>query len=579
MPIESLPEILPVDVPKNKPESKPEIESQNAPNKDSSCLCDNPNNKTALLSIHGLTAQFTPGDAALSAVSLDVLPGQRLALVGESGSGKTITALSVLRLLDNLQYTSGAITFDGHDVLSLPQPALRRIRGREIGMIFQEPMTAFNPLKTIGQQIAEVAITHEGLSKKAAQIRAVEWLERVRLPDPELRASVFPHQLSGGQRQRAMIAMALVCGPKLLIADEPTTALDVTLQGQMMDLLTELQQEMGMALLLITHDLPLVQRYADSVAVMQHGRIVECGEAAVIFSSPQHPYTQQLLTATPRPEPLPIISEQTPVVLATSGLTVQFKQPRQFAPGERRYWWLSATVPFEALSQVDLQVSAGETLGVIGESGSGKSTLALALLRLIHSKGEILIEGRAVDQLRETEFRPLRRHIQIVFQDPFAALSPRMTVGELIGEGLRVHEPQLAAPDYEQRVQEAMTSVGLGEVGLHRYPHEFSGGQRQRIAIARALILRPRILILDEPTSALDATVQKQILGLLGTLQEELGLTYVFITHDLRVVRAVAHRVMVLYQGHVVETGATSRVFDSPSHAYTRQLIASMIDP
>jgi microcin C transport system ATP-binding protein len=532
----------------------------------------------ALLSIRDLTAQFTPGEVVLSAVNLDVLPGQRMALVGESGSGKTITALSVLRLLDALQYTSGGITFDGKDVLSLPLPAMRRIRGREIGMIFQEPMTAFNPLKTIGQQIAEVVIAHEGLSKAQAQHRVIEWLERVRLPGPEQRARVFPHQLSGGQRQRAMIAMALVCRPKLLIADEPTTALDVTLQGQMMELLTELQQEMGMALLLITHDLHLVHRYADAVAVMQQGRIVECGDVNQIFTSPQHPYTQQLLAATPQPEPLPAVSADAQVVLGTRGLNVVFKQPRQFSPGERRYWWLSSTVPFQALSQIDLSVSAGETLGVIGESGSGKSTLALALLRLIHSQGEIHVEGKAVEHLGESDFRPLRRHIQIVFQDPFGSLSPRMTIGELIGEGLRVHEPHLAQTEYMDRVHEAMASVGLGGVGLHRYPHEFSGGQRQRIAIARALILRPRILILDEPTSALDATVQKQILGLLRTLQEQLGLTYVFITHDLRVVRAMAHRVMVLYRGEVVETGATAQVFDAPSHAYTRQLIASVID-
>lgn len=549
-------------------ESMPDVLSHAEPRADSK----------ALLSIRDLTAQFVSGDPVLSGVNLDVLPGQRMALVGESGSGKTITALSVLRLLDTLQYTSGSITFDEQNVLDMSSSTLRRIRGHDIGMIFQEPMTAFNPLKTIGQQIAEVAMTHEGLSKYEARLRAIEWLDRVRLPDPEQRARVFPHQLSGGQRQRAMIAMALVCRPKLLIADEPTTALDVTLQGQMMDLLTELQQDMGMALLLITHDLPLVRRYADAVAVMQQGQIVECGSVHDIFSSPRHPYTQQLLAATPQPEPLPAIPANAPVVLAAQGLNVEFKQPRQFAPGERRYWWLSSTVPFPALSQVDLAVSAGETLGVIGESGSGKSTLALAMLRLIHAQGAIQLEGKSVEHLSESEFRPLRRHIQIVFQDPFGALSPRMTIGELIGEGLRVHEPRLGKAEYEARVHEAMASVGLGGVGLHRYPHEFSGGQRQRIAIARALILRPRILILDEPTSALDATVQKQTLGLLRSLQERLGLTYVFITHDLRVVRAMAHRVMVLYRGEVVETGATAQVFDTPNHEYTRRLVASVVD-
>lgn len=414
-------------------ESMPDVLSHAEPRADSK----------ALLSIRDLTAQFVSGDPVLSGVNLDVLPGQRMALVGESGSGKTITALSVLRLLDTLQYTSGSITFDEQNVLDMSSSTLRRIRGHDIGMIFQEPMTAFNPLKTIGQQIAEVAMTHEGLSKYEARLRAIEWLDRVRLPDPEQRARVFPHQLSGGQRQRAMIAMALVCRPKLLIADEPTTALDVTLQGQMMDLLTELQQDMGMALLLITHDLPLVRRYADAVAVMQQGQIVECGSVHDIFSSPRHPYTQQLLAATPQPEPLPAIPANAPVVLAAQGLNVEFKQPRQFAPGERRYWWLSSTVPFPALSQVDLAVSAGETLGVIGESGSGKSTLALAMLRLIHAQGAIQLEGKSVEHLSESEFRPLRRHIQIVFQDPFGALSPRMTIGELIGEGLRVHEPRL----------------------------------------------------------------------------------------------------------------------------------------
>jgi ABC-type uncharacterized transport system, duplicated ATPase component len=487
------------------------------------------------------------------------------------------TALSVLRLLDNLQYTSGSITFDGQNVLTMPLQACAAfvdVNRHDLSGTDDR----FQPLEDHRAAIAEVVIAHEGLTRAEAQLRAIEWLERVHLPDPGQRARVFPHQLSGGQRQRAMIAMALVCRPKLLIADEPTTALDVTLQGQMMDLLTELQRDMGMALLLITHDLHLVRRYADAVAVMQQGRIVERGEVSEIFLSPRHPYTQQLLAATPRPEPLPVISTDTPVVLGTRDLNVEFKQPRQFAPGERRYWWLSSTVPFPALTHVDLSVSAGESLGVIGESGSGKSTLALALLRLIHSKGEILLEGKSVEQLGESDFRPLRRHIQIVFQDPFGSLSPRMTIGELVGEGLHVHEPRLATTEYEGRVHEAMASVGLGGVGLHRYPHEFSGGQRQRIAIARALILRPRILILDEPTSALDATVQKQILGLLRTLQEQLGLTYVFITHDLRVVRAMAHRVMVLYRGEVVETGATAEVFESPSHAYTRQLIASVID-
>ncbi|MHB1230040.1 MAG: ABC transporter ATP-binding protein [Halothiobacillus sp.] len=529
-----------------------------------------------LLSIQNLSAQFGTGAAVLVGVSLTVAVGQRVALVGESGSGKTITALSILQLLDEVRYTTGAVTFAGMDLLAASKPQLRRIRGREIGMIFQEPMTALNPLKTIGAQISEVIVQHEGLSSTAVHTRVIELLEQVQLSEPTERARAFPHQLSGGQRQRAMIAMALACRPKLLIADEPTTALDVTLQRQIMELLMALQQSWGMALLLITHDLNLVRRYADVVAVMQHGHIVEHGAVADIFAHPQHPYTQQLLAAAPVPELLPVIAADAPTVLAAHELTVEFRQPRPRFPGEKRRWWSSATLPFIALDQLSLQLAAGETLGVIGESGSGKSTLALALLRLIHSRGDIAIEGKAVQGLSEQAFRPFRRHIQIVFQDPFGALSPRMTLGEIIGEGLRVHEPRLLPDDRLEKIQAVMHAVGLTDMSLHRYPHEFSGGQRQRIAIARALILRPRILILDEPTSALDATVQKQILTLLRDLQRTLGLSYLFITHDLRVVQAMAHRVMVLYQGRVVEAGETARVFHAPQHAYTQQLIASI---
>ncbi|MGC8696841.1 MAG: ABC transporter ATP-binding protein [Halothiobacillus sp.] len=529
-----------------------------------------------LVSIQNLSARFGTGAPVLIDVNLTVMAGQRMALVGESGSGKTLTALSILRLLDDITYPAGAVCFAGQNMLTASNAVLRQIRGRAIGMIFQEPMTAFNPLKSIGEQISEVIVQHEGGTKVQVQARVIELLRQVQLPDPAERARVLPHELSGGQRQRAMIAMALACRPQLLIADEPTTALDVTLQRQIMALLTALQRELGMAVLLITHDLNLVQRYSDWVAVMQQGRIVEQGTVADIFDHPQHPYTQQLLAAAPVAVPLPPIAAKAPLVLAARGLTVGYKQPKP--RDEARTWRdrLTSTRPLIALDHLDLSLAAGETLGVIGESGSGKSTLALALLRLIRAQGVIELDGKPVQALAEKAFRPFRAAIQIVFQDPFGALSPRMTVGEIIGEGLRVHASKLSAQERQEKIAAVMAAVGLADTGLDRYPHEFSGGQRQRIAIARALILRPRILILDEPTSALDATVQKQILALLRELQATLGLSYLFITHDLRVVRAMAHRVLVLYQGRVVEVGATQQIFEAPTQAYTQQLVASI---
>jgi microcin C transport system ATP-binding protein len=537
-------------------------------------LCDQ--TPAPLLSIQHLSAQFGRAAPVLIDVNLSVMAGQRLALVGESGSGKTLTALSILRLLDDLTYTDGAINFDGINLLTAPTSRLRQIRGREIGMIFQEPMTALNPLKTIGDQISEVIVQHEGGTKAQVQARVIELLGQVQLPDPAERARALPHELSGGQRQRAMIAMALACRPKLLIADEPTTALDVTLQRQIMNLLKSLQGELGMAVLLITHDLNLVRHYSEWVAVMQQGRIVEQGPVTQIFAAPEHPYTQQLLAAAPVADSLPPVAPDAPSVLAAQGLSVRFKQPKP--RGVARTWRdvFVATRAVTVLDHLNLSLAAGETLGVIGESGSGKSTLALALLRLVQSEGAIQIDGQSVDALSEAAFRPYRRHIQIVFQDPFGALSPRMTVGEIIGEGLRVHAPNLSPAERHNQIVAAMTAVGLDATGLDRYPHEFSGGQRQRIAIARALILRPRILILDEPTSALDATVQKQILSLLRELQATLGLSYLFITHDLRVVRAMAHRVLVLYQGRVVEVGDTVQIFEAPEQAYTQQLVASI---
>ncbi len=521
-----------------------------------------------LLAITDLTAQFDARGPVLARVSLTVPAGGRVALVGESGSGKTVTALSAMRLIDDIDYVGGEIHFDGQDVLRLSPGQMRQLRGREIAMIFQEPMTALNPLKTVGAQIAEGVLLHEGGDKAAIQARVIELLRLTGLPDPEQRARFYPHQLSGGQRQRAMIAMALAGNPRLLIADEPTTALDVTLQHQIMDLLTDLQQRLGMALLLITHDLNLVRRYADNVVVMQHGRVVEQGAVEQVFAHPEHEYTRTLLASRPQRGELHAVDESVGPLVRAQGLGVTF--------GRKGSWWRKDS-RFEALRQVDLYLRAGETLGIVGESGSGKSTLALALLKLIPAVGRIWLDEQSVDGLDSRAFRPFRRDLQVVFQDPFGALSPRMTIGEIVGEGLRVHEPQLDRVAQRERIAAALKEVGLAPDIIGRYPHEFSGGQRQRIAIARALILRPRVLILDEPTSALDATVQKQVIALLQRLQRDHGLSYLFITHDLAVVRAMAHRVMVLYQGEVVEVGDTESIFETPQAEYTRILVQASL--
>ncbi len=502
-------------------------------------------------------------------VSLRVERGERVALVGESGSGKTVTALSILRLFDaEGLVTRGEIRFEGENVVTMSMPQVRRLRGGRVGMIFQEPMTALNPLKSIGAQIAEVLVRHEGLHGDGLKSRVRALLDDVHLPDPERVMRAMPHQLSGGQRQRAMIAMAIACNPTLLIADEPTTALDAGLRKTIMDLLVDLQQRRGMSLLLITHDLPVVRRYADRVLVMRDGAVVESGPTDALFAQPKDAYTRTLLEAR---QVEPMIDPADPQAAQrlrcrNLGVTV----------GKRR--WIGQDTLSEIIHGIDLALHAGETLGVVGESGSGKTTLALALLRLIDgASGEIWLDGHRVDGYAEKRFRQYRRDLQVVFQDPFGALSPRMNIAQIVGEGLDVHAPELSAAERQRQIAQVLREVGLDPAVMSRYPHEFSGGQRQRIAIARALILRPKVLILDEPTSALDAAVQLQVLRLLRDLQRAHGLTYLLITHDLAVVRALAHRVLVMLDGEVVESGPTASLLASPGHDYTRQLIDSAL--
>ncbi len=532
----------------------------------------------ALLEVQDLHVAFG-AKTVVEGVSFAIERGEKLALVGESGSGKTVTALALLRLLHDARISGRALFDDGErarDLLALPARELRGLRGDDIAMIFQEPMTALNPLMTIGEQIAEVLRLKRGSDRAAAARAAAELLARTGIPDARRRAGAYPHQLSGGQRQRAMIAMALACEPKLLLADEPTTALDVSLRGQILDLLGELQRANGMAVLLITHDLNLVRRFADRVAVMQHGRLVEQGATADIFDAPQHPYTRKLMASKPERD----VDERPPEpgatpALAAHDLRVVYPTP---LPGIRG--WFSKG-EFVALHGADFSIPPGRTLGVIGESGSGKSTLAQAALGLLPRKqvaGEVQVAGRRW-QLKAAADKPLRRVVQVVFQDPFSSLSPRMTVEEIVGEGLLVHVPELTAPERAARVRAALAEVGLAEQQfpnlLARYPHEFSGGQRQRIALARALIVQPQLLVLDEPTSALDVTIQKQVLALLQQFQKERDLSYLLITHDVDVVRAMAHEVIVLKDGAVVETGSAAEVLGAPRHAYTQKLLAA----
>ena len=528
-----------------------------------------------LMEVRDLRIGFA-GNEVVHGISFSIAPGEKLALVGESGSGKTVSALSLLRLVPDA-HISGSARFKGHDLLALPERELRALRGKDIAMIFQEPMTALNPLMSVGDQIAEVLALKMGLAPVKCAQHAIELLAETGIDEPQRRFHAFPHQLSGGQRQRAMIAMALACQPQLLLADEPTTALDVSLRGQILDLLARLQQQHGMAVLMITHDLNLVRRFADRVIVMEQGCIVEQGVTRTLFENPQHPYTQRLIASRPERDLLLIPHERvdSPPVMVAKGLRVSYPIP---LPGLRG-WFRRGE--FVAVQGADFSLPSGLTLGVMGESGSGKSTLALAALGLLPFKGDFRVSGATwgKDAARN---KALRRQVQVVFQDPFSSLSPRMTVEEIVGEGLGVHEPDLSRQQRRQRVVLALQDVGLDEDGqagmanvLGRYPHEFSGGQRQRLAIARALIIRPKVLLLDEPTSALDVTVQKQVLQLLQRLQREHGLSYLLITHDVDVIRAMAHQVIVMKNGVVVEFGETDAVLTRPSHAYTQILVSS----
>ena len=527
-----------------------------------------------LLSVSDLHVGFRrlDGDApAVRGISFDLARGETLALVGESGSGKSVTALSILQLLPYPRafHERGSIRFDGQELLGAPEARLRRVRGDRIAMIFQEPMTSLNPLHGIGRQIGETLEVHRGLRGEACHARVIELLRLVGLGNAEKRLSALPHELSGGQRQRVMIAMALANEPDILIADEPTAALDVTIQAQILALLKDVQRRFGMALLLITHDLSIVAKMADRVAVMQAGLVVESGPVTSVFSAPQHAYTRKLLAATPKGRPAQAAMDA-PEVLSCQGLKVWF--PVKGGVFKRTIGQI------KAVDGVDLSIREGQTVGVVGESGSGKTTLGLALLRLIKSDGPVAFLGRPLNGLNGAALRPLRREMQIVFQDPYGSLSPRLSVGEIVAEGLEVHGLGGKAAGRRRLVEEALAEVGLEPETADRYPHEFSGGQRQRIAIARALVLKPRFVVLDEPTSALDLSVQAQIVDLLRALQERRRLAYLFISHDLRVVRALADRLVVMKDGRVVEAGAADAIFTNPQSAYTRALMAAAFD-
>jgi microcin C transport system ATP-binding protein len=524
-----------------------------------------------LLEIADLSVAFRQGSREMLAVdhvSFEIKKGETVALVGESGSGKSVTALSVLKLLPypSAHHPSGSIRFKGQELLGLPEDKIRHVRGNDITIIFQEPMTSLNPLHTIEKQIGEILLLHQGLTGEAARARTLELLTQVGIPEAETRLASYPHQLSGGQRQRVMIAMALANEPDLLIADEPTTALDVTVQAQILSLLKELQRRLGMAMLFITHDLGIVRKLADTVCVMKEGKIVETGPVERVFTAPEHPYTRALLAAEPKPDPAPINADA-PVVVETKDLKVWFPIKR----GVMR----RVVGHIKAVDGVSIAVRQGETLGIVGESGSGKTTLGLAILRLVSSDGPIVFLGSTIAGLTFRQMRPFRLHMQIVFQDPYGSLSPRMSVSDIIEEGLWVHHPKLTRAQREERVVQALRDVGLDPETRFRYPHEFSGGQRQRIAVARAIVLEPTFVMLDEPTSALDMLIQAQIVELLRALQKRRNLTYMFISHDLRVVAALASRLVVMRHGKVVEEGAAAELFARPRSDYTRALLAA----
>ena len=530
-----------------------------------------PVTQTSLLEVRDLSITFRQGGAdhlAVDRVSFSLEKGRTLALVGESGSGKSVTALSIVRLLGatSASYPSGEVLFNGVDLLRAQEPELRKVRGNQITMVFQEPMSSLNPLHSILQQISEILELHGLRGAQKLRERVIELLDEVGIPDPASRLNAYPHQLSGGQRQRVMIAVALANRPALLIADEPTTALDVTVQAQILKLLKDLQSRMGMAMLFITHDLGIVRKIADDVCVMQKGRIVEAGPVEEVFSNPQHAYTKMLLAAEPKGQ-APRSDHNAPSIMSADDVRVWFPIKRGF--------FRRTIGHIKAVDGVSINVREGQTLGVVGESGSGKTTLGLALLRLIRSQGPIVFMGQQIEGLDSNAMRPLRRNMQIVFQDPFGSLSPRMSIAEIIAEGLEVQKPLLGYGERREIVAQALIDTGLDPAAMDRYPHEFSGGQRQRIAIARAMALEPKFIVLDEPTSALDMSVQAQIVDLLRDLQQKKKLAYMFISHDLKVVRALASDIIVMRQGRVVEQGVAADVFASPRNEYTRALFAA----
>jgi microcin C transport system ATP-binding protein len=532
---------------------------------------------TPLLSLRRVSVTF--GSAvAVDNLSLDVHAGERIALVGESGSGKTVTALATLQLLQNAA-VRGEIRFSGADLLAKSEREMRAIRGSDIAMIFQEPMSALDPLQTIGEQIIEVLQQHEGLSRRAARARAIEHLSDMGVREPRRRVDSYPHQLSGGQRQRATIAIALACRPRLLVADEPTTALDVTIRARIVQLLLDAQnadvarrgKDAGMAVLLITHDLHLVRKFADRVAVLEKGHLVELSDTATLFSAPRHPYTKKLLQSQPQRALVPVPADA-PIQLSARALSVQYKR----RPPGWRGWWVHES--FLAVREVGFEVRQAQTVGIVGESGSGKTTLGLAILGLLRpTSGSVEVEGRELSALTPGEKRALRSRLQVVFQDPFGSLSPRQTVEQIIGEGLLIHAPELSPAQRRDRIVAVLQEVGLTADIQASYPHEFSGGQRQRIAIARALAVRPSIVVLDEPTSALDVSIQRQVLDLLARLQEKYRLSYVLISHDIAVVTAMAHQVLVMHEGEIVESGETAYLLAHPRHPYTQRLLQAAL--
>ena len=524
---------------------------------------------TRILDVDDLAVAFR-GEVVVSGVTFHIDQGETVALVGESGSGKSVTALSVLQLLP-YQYAShprGSIRVDGQEVVGAAEDDMLKVRGERVGMVFQEPMTSLNPLHTIEQQIGEILFVHRALGKRDARERALELLDLVALPNAHERLGAYPHELSGGQRQRVMIAMALANEPDLLIADEPTTALDVTVQAQILALLGALKERLNMALLLITHDLGVVRKMADRVCVMTQGEIVEQGRAAQVFHAPRHDYTRRLLAAEPSGEPV-AATVGAPVVMTAERLSVHYNLARG--------WFARARV-LKAVDDVSVEIRQGQTLGIVGESGSGKTTLAMALLRLLGSEGEIRLQGDSIQGLKAKALRPLRRQMQIVFQDPYGSLAPRLSVHQIIEAGLKIHQPELSAADRRREVGRVLVDVGLDPDAQDRYPHEFSGGQRQRVAIARAIVLNPALLVLDEPTSALDVSVQAQIVDLLRDLQRRHDLAYLFISHDLKVVRALAHELIVMKDGVIVEQGEAAQVFDAPKTDYTKALMAAAFE-